>query len=178
RSLALNCTSFAAARNFAICCRLNFSVSCTLIIHRQHASPLRAHPVLETSPCFRLVLHWKRLRFAAIRATSVRSSPAPVRIPREELRFEAFIHFYFLPFLDLCSCPTARGISATPDLNNCGCTLHSQKAGKGRVPGRQSRRRLPLARVQQRSRGPHLDRGAEHAHARLSGFAPTGPKNL
>src|SRR5205807_8256929 len=48
-----------------MCCRLNFSVSCTLIIHRQHASPLRAHPVLETSPCFRLVLHWKRLNLGA-----------------------------------------------------------------------------------------------------------------
>src|SRR5208337_2704040 len=53
--------SSLAWRNAAIPFRLNFSASCTLIIHPQHACILQAHLVLETDPCFRLILYWKRL---------------------------------------------------------------------------------------------------------------------
>src|SRR5208337_2737253 len=53
--------SSLAWRNAAIPFRLNFSASCTLIIHPQHACILQAHLVLETDPSFRLILYWKRL---------------------------------------------------------------------------------------------------------------------
>src|SRR5208337_959069 len=57
--------SSLAWRNAAIPFRLNFSASCTLIIHPQHACILQAHLVLETDPNFRLLLYWKRVQFEA-----------------------------------------------------------------------------------------------------------------
>src|SRR5208337_251281 len=57
--------SSLAWRNAAIPFRLNFSASCTLIIHPQHACILQAHLVLETDPCFRLILYWKRVHLVA-----------------------------------------------------------------------------------------------------------------
>src|SRR5208337_3866688 len=62
--------SSLAWRNAAIPFRLNFSASCTLIIHPQHACILQAHLVLETDPSFRLILYWKRLHIDSSPATA------------------------------------------------------------------------------------------------------------
>jgi hypothetical protein len=42
-------------------CKLNFSVSCTLIIHLQHALSFRLILYWKQASSFRLILHWKRL---------------------------------------------------------------------------------------------------------------------
>src|SRR5439155_22285792 len=55
-----------ALRNAAICCRLSFSASCTLVVNPQHATLLQAHLVLESPSPLRVISYWTRLRLDSL----------------------------------------------------------------------------------------------------------------